>query len=465
MSRFSIGAGPEARHCRLGADVIESVLLRIKPYRHCYIAYSGGIDSHVLLHVCAAMPSLKGGLTAVHVHHGLQPEADVWPGHCRTVAERLDIEFIDLYVDARSGGRESPEEAARNARYAALKALLNDRDVLLVAQHREDQLETVLLQLFRGSGLQGLSGMPEIMPFGKGVLIRPFLNIGQQDIESYARLQGLNWVEDPSNQSCEYDRNFLRNQVVPLLKRRWPSVDKTVSRSAAHCAEAALLLDRFADDDFRRAFDSGHGTLSTGVLLGLDSAMQALVVRRWFGCLGLKMPSREFVRRVLDLIASGREEALLHNQGHTVRRHRERLYCLEARRDALPAEIPWSNKEEPLALPGDMLLRTSFDGAGIDPEVWKRASVVVRFRSGGEKIALPNRTGRHRLKNLYQEAGTPPWERASIPLVYLDGRLAAVADLWIDSEFYRENGQGCIRLLWSRKNKNRKGHDENATVD
>ncbi|MBE0435307.1 MAG: tRNA lysidine(34) synthetase TilS, partial [Methylomicrobium sp.] len=156
----------------------------------------------------------------------------------------------------------------------------------------------------------------------------------------------------------------------------------------------------------------------------------------------------------------------LQNQKHTIRRFRNSLFCVPQQTFDLPEQgVIWSNSDDPLDLPDGTELKIAYDRSGIDQSVWFRSHIDVRFRSGGEKIALPNRDGRHRLKNLYQEAGIPPWERPNIPLIYLDGRLAAIADLWIGSEFYCENKPGCIRLIRSQKNKNRKGHDECVLVD
>jgi tRNA(Ile)-lysidine synthetase, N-terminal domain len=201
-------------------------------------------------------------ITAVYVHHGLQLEADAWAEHCKKTATDLGVDFKVIRVDAIAGQGESPEEVARNARYTALRTLIETDDLLLVAQHREDQLETVLLQLFRGSGLSGLSAMPAFMNFGKGVLLRPLLNTPKIAVEVYAKLHNLSWIEDPSNQSNNFNRNFLRNAIVPLLKQRWPACDKTVARSAGHCAEAQLLLSEQAKKLFLLIFNVLDETLS-----------------------------------------------------------------------------------------------------------------------------------------------------------------------------------------------------------
>ncbi len=413
-----------------------------------YVAYSGGVDSHVLLHCCASIARLKNKLTAVYVHHGLQVEAEAWVGHCERTAKELGVEFLTLRVNADAAPGESPEEAARNARYAALKSLMAAGDVLLLAQHREDQLETVLLQLFRGSGLRGLSGMPERQAFGSGVMFRPLLNTSKQAICDYAAAHQLSWVEDPSNQSNDYDRNFLRNAVVPLLKQRWPAIDKTVARSAKHCADAQVLVEEVADELFSAAFNPADQTLCISRLMEHQLHPQQLILRHWFRHLGLKMPAQAKVERILNEVvaAAGHRDPVLSGQGYSIRRYRDKLYCLanlsgtdlqlsnerQAVQDA-QQDLVWPNGQASIKIAHDQVLSCEPASQGILREQWQKAKVEVRFRRGGEKISLPGRQGHHSLKNLFQEAGIPPWERDAIPLIYLDGMLAAVGDLWISA--------------------------------
>ena len=242
----------------LSVQSIESIFPLCHHADRLYLGFSGGVDSHVLLHLCASIASLNAKLVAIYVHHGLQVEADFWAEHCQRTCEALGVACQIVRVNAQPIQGQSPEEAARNARYDALKAFVQSNDVLLIAQHREDQLETVLLQLFRGSGLKGLSAMPACIPFGSGTLLRPLLDVSKQAINSYAIAHELSWIEDPSNLSSDYDRNFLRNEVLPLLKQRWPAVDKTVSRSAKHCAEAQSLISVQAKAAFLEVFVSDH---------------------------------------------------------------------------------------------------------------------------------------------------------------------------------------------------------------
>ncbi len=423
------------------------------PIKRIVIGYSGGVDSHVLLHLCAALPELRPRVTAVYIHHGLQAVADDWAVHCQRTAEALGVAFMAIPVNARAGLGQSPEEAARNARYAAFRTLIGAGDVLMFAQHRQDQLETVLLQLFRGSGLQGLSGMPNHIKFGAGWLLRPLLEASQQAVLDYAHTYQLQWVEDPSNLSNAYDRNFLRNSIVPLLKQRWPALDKTVARSAGHCQEAGQWLSVIAEQQFAAVFDQARQALSIPQLLALPEPAQRWVIRHWYGHLHLKMPSQAFMGRIFAEVihaqASGNPQLL--GQGHCLRRYRDTLYCLPMQAESLqPADLPpaitWVDKQTPLILPDGNCLQGAPATSGILRSVWQQADIVIQFRRGGEKITLPKRTGSHCLKKLYQEAAIPPWQRPLMPLVYLNGQLAAVGALWISTQFYQAQGD-CVRLL------------------
>jgi tRNA(Ile)-lysidine synthase len=432
----------------LSADTIESLLNQHKHFNHIYVGYSGGIDSHVLLHLCASVPCLSGKITAVHVHHGLQAEADSWATHCKKTAENLGVDFTVLHIDVLVNSGESPEEAARNARYTALKPLINVEEVLLLGQHREDQLETVLLQLFRGAGLRGLSGIPEISFFGQGLMLRPLLNITKLEINDYAQSHGLQWVEDPSNQKNDYDRNFLRNAVIPLLKQRWPACDKTVSRSARHCAEAQVVVSAVADELFYPVFSRLNKTLCVTQLQAHKSPRQQLIIRHWFQNLGLRMPAQAFVERIQNEVIAAREDSdpILIGQGCLIRRYRDSLYCLKQTEQEPLQDINWSTEQTFIECSTHRKLFYVPSSVGILYEQWQKAKVTVKFRSGGEKIRLPHRTEHHSLKNLFQEASVPPWEREIMPLIYLNNKLAAVGELWISADFYHEKPDACIRF-------------------
>jgi tRNA(Ile)-lysidine synthase len=418
---------------------------------HLYIAYSGGIDSHVLLHVCASHSELKSKITAVYIHHGLQPKAESWAVHCEVEANRLAVNFRLLRVNAHAEMGESPEEAARNARYQALENLLDTNDVLLVAQHQEDQLETVLLQLFRGAGVQGLAAMPDLTTFGKGQLLRPLLNISKAAIQDYAKQHHLIWVEDPTNLSDDFDRNFLRNQIIPLLKTRWPSVAKTVSRSALHCANAQQLLSELGDVLLSEVLNPDDNTLSISKLEQLPFHKQQLVIRQWFSLQSLKMPSATFIEELFRTVIHAKSSAnpQLKKAGFVMRRYQDKLYCGKDLSGFKNLEgLVWAQTENEILLPDNSVLQRQPANFGIPVSLWQTAHVTVRFRQGGEKISLVGRQGQHRLKNLFQEAAIPSWERDFIPLVYFDEQLVAVADLWLSSDVQTVGDELCYQLEW-----------------
>lgn len=310
---------------------ITATLAVFSTLNRIYIGYSGGVDSHVLLDACASLPEFKAKITAIYIHHGLQKEADDWTIHCQKIAKNLDISFLKICINAEPNHGESPEEAARNARYKEFKNLISENDVLLIAQHREDQLETVLLQLFRGSGLKGLAGMPEKMPFAKGFLLRPFLNVSKAEINAYALENELIWIEDPSNQSLIYDRNFLRQEIIPQLKQRWQSLDKTVARTATHCAEAETLISKIAQTKFETVFNTEDETLNIPKLLNFSEIEQRLILRQWFEFLGLKMPSQDFVQRILNEVVGAKSDRhpTLHKKGVTICRNKKNLVAMK----------------------------------------------------------------------------------------------------------------------------------------
>lgn len=305
---------------------IHTVLTEISPLHRIFIGYSGGVDSHVLLHACAALLEFKPKITAVYIHHGLQKEADDWAIHCEKTAQNLDVDFLTLCVDAHSKRGESPEEAARNARYNVFENLLSENNVLLIAQHREDQLETVLLQLFRGSGLKGLAGMPEKMRLGKGKLLRPLLDISKNEIAAYALENQLHWIEDPSNQSIIYDRNFLRQKIIPQLKHRWQSLDKTVARTANHCAQAQNLITEISQTELHHVLNKDD-SLDIPMFLTYSQIKQQLILREWFAYLNLRMPSQDFLQRIIGevIFASIDRHPILHKNGVIVTRQKSKL--------------------------------------------------------------------------------------------------------------------------------------------
>lgn len=420
-----------------------------------FVAYSGGIDSHVLLHLISSIAQLKPKITAVYVNHGLQKESVQWASHCEATALALRVKFQCINVNAEKTIGKSPEEAARDARYSALKTLLNKDDVLFLAQHREDQMETVLLQLFRGAGVRGLSGMPLSSVFGKGEMLRPFLDVSKKDIIDYAKNNNLQWVEDPSNKCDDFNRNFLRNEIVPKLKKRWPALDKTIARSARHCANSNQIAQSLGKELLGNVINEIDWTLNIALLVELDDEKQTLVIRQWFDSMGLRMPSEKRLDKIINEVIMAKDSAnpKMQEQGCFVRRYRGKLYCLrQDQNDQAVSDIFWPTGLKRLDVEQGESLMVTESSEGISKALWNNSKVSIKFRKGSEKIKLPKRAGYHSLKNLYQEKAIPPWERNAIPLVYINDQLAAIADLWISADFYDWGKEDCYRLEWSKNN-------------
>lgn len=418
-----------------------------------FIGYSGGIDSHVLLHLLANQAHLKYRIVALYVHHGLQAGADDWALHCEQQCRQLLVAFQLLEVNAKPNVGESPEEAARNARYAAFRQLINHDDVLLIAQHREDQLETVLLQMFRGAGLNGLAAMPVYASFGKGALVRPFLNTPKSSILSYANYHQLSWVEDPSNSVDDFDRNFLRNQIIPLLRQRWPSIDKTVARSAQHCADSAELIDNWTNNFLAQIIDPIDRCLLIHKWQLFTQVQRRHLLRQWLQSFGLKFPSQAVLQSIMDQVIEARLDAnpKLVIQKHLIRKYRDKLYCLDEQSlfDCF-AVGEWRQGELSFDLGNGFELALVEAQAGIPKSFWLNHLITIDKRQGGETLKLSNRHGKHCLKKLYQENGIPPWERNNKPLLFIDGCLAFVPELGVDQRFFA-TGVDCYQIVLHKK--------------
>lgn len=403
-----------------------------------WIAYSGGLDSHVLLHHAA-----KAGyaIRAIHVNHGLSPHSNTWAQHCAQVCHKLNIDFIEKKIIIPKDSEKSPEELARELRYAVFAELLAPHDILLTAHHAEDQAETVLLQMLRGAGPKGLAAMPVIKPFAKGFHGRPFLNVARADLQAYAEENELHWIEDESNANTDFTRNFLRHTIMPLLKKRWPSVSHTLGRVAENCASAQQLLDEIANDDIQSCQGSVINTLSIKKLIALNSDRQRQLLRRWLNQQNYPLPSAIKLQQIQHDMLCAREDKAPHFSwsGIELRRYRDDLYampCLTTQQ-SLPV-LEW-NILQPLRLSnGRTLQATLVCGQGVRANVEK---VSVHFRQQGESVQLPGRKCRHTVKKLLQEWGVPPWQRSSVPFVYLNDTLIEVVGFFKHDEFRVGKGE------------------------
>lgn len=410
------------------------------------VAFSGGLDSTVLLHALAARADLRArGLRALHVDHGLHPRSADWAAHCRATCGGLGVDCTVLRVTVAPAG-EGPEAAAREARYAALESALEEDEVLAVAHHRDDQAETVLLRLLRASG-DGLAGMRPLRRLGRGWLWRPLLGVDRATLAAEARAGGLAWISDPSNEATGFDRNYLRQEVMPRLAGRWPGAAAALARSAALLAVQADLLA--AEDARRLARVQGvaPGTLSVPALMAEPAPWRDRLLRAWLAGRGLPpLPAHGLPAISTELLPARPDaRARFAWSGAVVERWRDLLH-------AGPAPVPWPAGWEatwdgraPLTLPDGRTLALDPAGDGFG------APVRVHARRGGERLRQPGREHSHALKHVLQDLGVPPWERARLPLLSAaDGELLAAADLAVSARLRAWLDARGAGLRWAR---------------
>lgn len=422
-----------------------------------WVAYSGGLDSQVLLSLTLKAVPLEQ-LRAIHINHGLSPQAASWQEHCQQYCEQHNIFFECRKVEINKQ-INNLELQARKARYAVFEALVQENDYLLLAHHEDDQLETVLYRLLRGSGPRGLSGIPVQRKLGRGTLLRPLLGSSKEGLREYAVNTGLSWVEDYSNNNTDFDRNYLRQKIVPQLKKRWPQAAASVQRSADLSWESELLLRELAIVDAGDFFEGYRTSLPLQFMQGKDHVRQRNLLRYWFHLLAdafaVPMPGFEELRRIVEEVIPAAEDAqplvCWQHAGTVVqlRRFADKLYVLK--------DFPERIKRSMLTIkPGESLELGSNLGL---VKLEAIASGGVAFQDGdtleihfdcAQTEAKPAGRKTRSFKKLYQDYGVPPWLRDRLPLLFINGKLAAVADLFVCHDMSAKAGEKQLQISWQR---------------
>lgn len=397
------------------------------------VALSGGRDSVALLHAARAALAATwplARLVALHVHHGLQPQADAWDDFCAMLCAELDVPLASTRVAVRPMAGEGIEAAARRARYDALGRMCREQGarLLLFAHHRDDQVETVLLRLFRGTGVAGMAGMPARRPLdarGDVQLLRPWLDVSRAEVDAYCHAHGLRWIDDPSNADTRFARNALRAQLPGLLQA-FPALYENVTQAAAHFGQAAGMLDALAEQALSRLVFAGRDadTLSELDLAGLRAlpAEHAdAVLRHWLRDLGAQPPSTARLAAMrAQLIEHGGGEPAIAHDGLVLRRFRGRVLACQRVPDETPAPFAFDwHGEARIVVPawrGELHFARD-DTFGV-PEAVLRAPLRLAARAGGERIVLRPGGPARALKQAYQEAGIPAWRRLYLPLLW-----------------------------------------------
>lgn len=419
----------------------------VQPGRHVALALSGGADSVALLDILAPLrASLHFHLSALHVNHQISPNAARWAEFCAGLCAGCDVPFAAVKVDVAHRRGESLEAQARDARYRVFAE--QHADFIVLAQHLDDQAETLLLQLLRGAGAKGLSAMGELQARGEGQgsMVRPLLDVSRRTILDYAALRGLKWVEDESNADIAFDRNYLRHSVMPLLAQRFPGYRETFARSSRNLAESAQLLDDLARLDCASAASGDR--LKVEALRGLSEARARNLLRYWLAQMGIPMPSAGRLENLLQQLCSARDDAQVRISlgGALIRRYRGEVHVEpsakspEDKTKALEPQpglaVIWA-LQDVLELPGSGG-RLQFEralGQGLSLARLTAEPVTVRLRGGGERLRPDCRRPRRSLKNLLQEAEIPPWQRQRLPLLFSGERLVFVPGIGAECEY------------------------------
>ncbi len=463
--------------------MVEKTLLEFCKKKHLLkqavvIGYSGGVDSQVLLYAFAKLyqqGALTAPIKAVHVNHGLSDNAANWQTFCQQQASALAIDFMIEQVTLREDSNESLEEQARNARYNALASHMVDDAVLFTAHHQDDQVETLLLALKRGAGVQGLGGMQAIRPFDKHSnrqIARPLLTLSRAQIEDYAQHNKLQWIEDESNQDTRYDRNFIRAEILPLLKARWPGINDTISRSSLHCQHTQQLVNQLAEADYTLCLQE-DSSVHIEQLATLTQERQHNVLRHFIGQQGGKMPSLAQIQQMVNMYLSESNDSVAKVQlgNNWLRRYKKGLYFTKDFADLSQWQVTIRLEQLPpewhVDLPDGLgTLVIQQHEPGNDELIQVDNQWLIARPEGGEQLTIDfnspkgkcfpeYRTKRRELKKVLQELNIPPWRRKRLPFVKFSSDLAAVLPLFTCKGYVGNIEQKCLKIRWHETQTNK----------
>lgn len=436
---------------KIDEQLFSTLAKQLGEHKKILVGFSGGLDSSVLLHLLVNWRNQHNQevqLRAMHIHHGLNPKADQWVEYCQQICDDWQVEFCfeRVTIDAREKGIEA---AARDARYQMFRCELQKDEILVTAQHLDDQAETFLLALKRGSGPAGLASMPPVALFADTLLFRPLLGYSRSELEIYASEHRLNWIEDDSNQDDRYDRNFLRLHVMPLLNQRWPHFPQSVARSASLCGEQEQLLDELLSESLKELVTQ-DGALGISPLEVCSEAKRNALLRRWLSYHDMKMPSREQLHRLWYEVALARTDAepQLQFGQYNVRRYKQKLWLVPQLQSLRDIILEWDICN-PLVLP-DRLGELNISDRGIQVRTpANNERVTIRFGVQGMMSIVGRQHSRHS-KKLWQEFGVAPWLRERIPLLYYNELLIAALGIFITKESEAAEGQRVLTINWNK---------------
>ncbi len=453
-------------------NIIESTLLRFfknSPEKTIIIAYSGGVDSQVLLIALAKLKNqqqLLNNIVVCHVNHGLSPNADAWQAFAQQQCDNVSLPLISHKLSLTKKPQQSLEAIAREARYQVLINTSETPAFIVTGHHLNDQAETFLLALKRGSGLKGLSAMSTDSTLAQHRLVRPLLSVSRSDIIAYAEQQALSWIEDESNNDQHYDRNFLRHQILPTLDERWPSINKTISRSAQHCFEAQQLLDELAEQDLADCQLSAN-TLAVEKLTCLSQPRLKNLLRYFLASHNCLMPTGQQLAQICQQLAAETDKSpVIQLASCCIRRFKNALYLTSIYQDisqwqqCIDVEDLIADKPVTIALPDqlgvlNLLVPTASNNADIEHTWQKRLKkpelgqkVTIQFVHDNPKCLPEYRQHSRSLKKVLQELAIPPWQRKRLPFIFYDDELVAVVGHFVCQDYLSAGEESTYFITW-----------------
>ena len=425
-----------------------------------FVAYSGGVDSMVLLHLMSRICKNSAyALTALHVNHGIESGSNFWEEHCKNFCQIQGIDFRSTRLELSKCATKFNENTNRKLRYAWLAQQLSENSVLLTAHNQDDQAETLLLNLMRGSGVRGLAGMRTSRKLGRGYLVRPLLKYSRNSILQYARCHHLSYIEDSSNLDIEFRRNYLRHITLPGLKKHWPSANELISRTANVLSGARDLLDQLAEIDLETCHVEGVNFFCVGRQINaskiakLPKTRQINLIRYWIRKNSIPEPNQKVIEQILGYLNNGHQTfCCVQWSKYRVYLYQKMLFLSKVPKFAGQSELIQWNLKDSLEIPRmgiRLTVRDSIENAICCEKL--NGDVSIRFRRGGERICLPNRKHSSSLKKLFQQHLIPPWERHQLPLIYCNEELVAVVPWLVAGKFLSAKGQTGIRIVIEKR--------------
>lgn len=423
------------------------------------VAYSGGLDSSVLLHACQQLllAGYLGSLRAVHADHGIQKESQDWAQFCELTCRNFEIDLIVERFELAIIG-DTSEAKARKERYRLFEKLLEPNEVLLTAHHNDDQVETLLFRLFRGAGINGLKGMPVSRKVGVGILRRPLLEITRKDLEAYANRFDLAWVDDPSNKEVDYSRNFIRNKIIPLISEKWPSINRTLSQFSKHAQEQTEILNEVAEQDLSLK-QNNTSSIDCEALSKLSLARQKNALHFWARSNSQLSPASNEIDQLINQLDAAKKQSIkVKLAGGWVQSYKSKLFfCNAEQTEAILEPIVWKDLTKTLRLDGGIsITMTKKTNANLPESQMSKSEtsnyffavkppkptdiVTIKAREGGEVVRPSYREKSTSLKNIYQELEIPPWQRLGLPLVYYNDQLVTAVGAFVSADFIDPNG-------------------------